>query len=79
MGFIIGKCHIWPPSAKAAVLLSMWFYGVPQQEAVFPGYWQQMAANVAAQYVAAGDSKPVAVKKVAEIEQCFGTWEPHKR
>lgn len=28
ISFIIGTCKIIPPSAKAAVLLVMWFYGV---------------------------------------------------
>lgn len=78
MGFLIGKCTVWPPSAKAAVLLAMWFYGVPGGDAMWPGYWTEKEAAMAQQYVSAGATKAEAAKKVAVIEECFGTWTPHR-
>ena len=66
---LIGKCVIVPPSIKAALLIVMWFGGVPPQLE-----WSTMADHLVRQYIAAGLKPAEAVKEVKWVEACFRTY-----
>jgi hypothetical protein len=69
--FIVGHCVWIPPSAKAALAFTAWFFGaVPGMQP------EDYAQAIAAQYRAAGKTERQAAAQIAWLRGCIASWRP---
>lgn len=74
MSFIVGHCVWLPPSAKAALVFTMLFYGIGNTGD--SAFVENAEKAIAAQYVAAGQTPVQATANVAWLNRCIETWRP---
>lgn len=73
-GFIIGKCAvIVPPSAKAAVAITLYFFGVGASAS--PAFTADFHDLLRGQYVAAGKTAVEAAAAVKHFDACVDSYE----